>query len=848
MPNYILPSVIETVDSTSTNPYTIAVGQTAQGMISDSADYDYFRVSVIAGQTYAISLVGTGVNSLNDPYLSVLNSSGSVLAWNDNIASRTRWSQLICTPSSTGILTIRAQSYSGSSGGQYGLSVSSGSQHNFDYLMGAGALHQASDGVWGSGNGEAATVTYGFRQTAASYTDSSAINTFTQLSAVQISAVRTILGLWSDVCGITFQEVNPGGYTNNATILIGSYQDAYDGAGAFAYFPGTDTNSSRGNTASSSRDGDVWLNRLSVRDNNIGQGGYGFSTIMHEIGHAIGLSHPGPYNAASGVSNTYTNDARFVQDSGQYTLMSYFDGSNTGQSPGYLSAIATPMMFDIVALQNIYGANISTRTSNTIYGFGSNAGSTYDFSINSSPQICIWDAGGTDTLNCSGYSQNQTINLTAGNFSDVGGQISNVSIALNVTIENAIGGSGNDVITGNSANNDIQGGNGSDTLAGGDGNDIIHGGVGNDTFDWGASYRAGNDIFYGGTGNDIYVIDSASGDVIVEYVNEGTDTIWAEITFSLAAVSNVENLSLFGAGNINATGNSLNNVLTGNSGNNALTGGLGGDSLYGGAGDDTYWVDSTSDLVVENANEGTDTVWVDFSYSLAAVSNVENLSLFGTGNINATGNSLNNTLAGNSLNNLINGMGGNDAINGGSGIDTAVYTGTAASYTLTLGTSSSTIMDRTANRDGADTLVGVERLKFSDTNIALDVQAGENAGMAYRMYKAALNRAPDLGGLGDWIGVLDNGANIFTDLARGFTESTEFKTRYGPNLSNSAFVTLLYNNVLGRDPDQGGLNAWVGAIEQRGATREVVLHGFSESTENIRYSQSLIGQGMPYID
>ena len=120
--------------------------------------------------------------------------------------------------------------------------------------------------------------------------------------------------------------------------------------------------------------------------------------------------------------------------------------------------------------------------------------------------------------------------------------------------------------------------------------------------------------------------------------------------------------------------------------------------------------------------------------------------------------------------------------------------------------------------------------------------------MAYRMYKAALNRAPDWEGLGDWISVLDNGGNIFTDLSRGFTESTEFKTRYGPNLSNEAFVTLLYNNVLGRDSDQGGLNAWVGAIEQRGASREVVLHGFSESPENIRYSLSLIGQGMPYIE
>ena len=202
------------------------------------------------------------------------------------------------------------------------------------------------------------------------------------------------------VSNITFTQVNPGGYTDNATILYGNYSDPTDGAGAFAYYPGS--------TASTNQAGDVWLN-TSVSRTTLPFGSYSFEAILHETGHALGLSHPGLYNAAPGVSITYANNAQFMQDSNQYSVMSYFDESNTGGNDnGYPS---TPMLFDIYALQQIYGANMSTRTGDTIYGFGSNAGAVYDFAINTSPAICIWDAGGNDTINCSNYSQTELINL-----------------------------------------------------------------------------------------------------------------------------------------------------------------------------------------------------------------------------------------------------------------------------------------------------------------------------------------------------------------------------------------------------------------------------------------------------
>jgi serralysin len=161
--------------------------------------------------------------------------------------------------------------------------------------------------------------------------------------------------------------------------------------------------------------------------------------------------------------------------------MSYFGGSATGESPGLFATAETPMMFDIYELQKLYGANNNTRTGDTVYGFGSNAGSIYSFSVNTAPQLCIWDAGGADRLDCSGYGQSEVINLNQGTFSNIGGQIANVSIALGVTIETAIGGSGNDTIIGNSAANTLTGGVGNDTITGGGGNDAIDGGSGTDT-------------------------------------------------------------------------------------------------------------------------------------------------------------------------------------------------------------------------------------------------------------------------------------------------------------------------------------------------------------------------------
>ncbi|MFM6728467.1 MAG: Calx-beta domain-containing protein, partial [Dolichospermum sp.] len=150
-----------------------------------------------------------------------------------------------------------------------------------------------------------------------------------------------------------------------------------------------------------------------------------------------------------------------------------------------------------------------------------------------------------------------------------------------------------------------------------------------------------------------------------------TDTLTAAVTTTLPA--NVENLTLTGTAAINGTGNAGNNVITGNSGNNTLNGGAGTDTLIGGLGNDIYVVDSATDTITEGANAGTDTIQSSVTYTIAALANVENLTLTGTAAIKGTGNAGNNIITANSGNNTLNGGAGADILTGGVGSDIFVF-------------------------------------------------------------------------------------------------------------------------------------------------------------------------------
>ena len=167
--------------------------------------------------------------------------------------------------------------------------------------------------------------------------------------------------------------------------------------------------------------------------------------------------------------------------------------------------------------------------------------------------------------------------------------------------------------------------------------------------------------------------------------------------------------------------------------------------------------------------------------------------------------------------------------------------GNRSSYTLTKTVSGWTV---SSSSDGTDTIQNIERIKFSDTTIALDIDG--NGGQAYRIYQAAFNRTPDQGGLGFWISVMDGGAATLNEVAGGFVASAEYKAMYSPSMSNLDLVNKYYLNILGRPAEAGGLGFWVGVLDDRRATVPQVLAAISESSENKAGLIGVIGNGFEY--
>ncbi len=454
---------------------------------------------------------------------------------------------------------------------------------------------------------------------------------FTQFSAAQKDATREAMQSWDDVIAVTFSE-SP---INAADIAFGNLTSAPT-TQAYAYLP---TKTITANPAINAQivdiGGDVWVSLSQASNLQLDEGRYGLQTLSHEIGHALGISHPGGYNAAPGLAITYAANAEYYQDNRVYSIMSYFAASVIGARAFDFHMSTTtfsgvPLIHDILAAQRIYGADMTTRTGDTVYGFNSTANrDAFDFVKTPAPMGAIWDAGGVDTIDASGFATTQLIDLRAGSLSSIGGvtydtaptlaQVNanralqglapvalatyttnmaglqanaaagrltdNFGIAYGVTIENAIGGSGADTIVGNDVANVLTGNAGNDTLNGAGGDDTLIGG-------------SGADAMTGGVGNDSYDVDQA-GDTVTEAAGEGTDTVNSAISYTLGA--NLENLVLTGTA-ANGTGNALDNVITGNALANRVDGGAGNDRLIGGDGVDFLTGGAGNDVFVGEIN------------------------------------------------------------------------------------------------------------------------------------------------------------------------------------------------------------------------------------------------------
>jgi serralysin len=342
-------------------------------------------------------------------------------------------------------------------------------------------------------------ITYAYRETAtAPAAPSGATNWigglnsdmggFTPFNAQQITVMETMIQMVRDIANVTLTRVGtgtagPGAYTDNAQFLIGNYTTgsatSYAGFGQYNFY--------KYSSGVYVRAGKVWTDGSEAAIASPSELKYAGRLFVHEFMHTLGLSHPGSYDVTK-PGYSYDSNALYAEDTRQYSVMSYFDETHSGANWGNAEAM-TPMIHDIAALQRLYGANQTTRTGDNTYGFNGNTG--YGAMTMSTPTdqrtFAIWDAGGNDTIDLSGYSTASTINLnqeafsSAGTRSDGGMMVNNISIARGVVIERAIGGAGSDTIIGNAAANSLVGDGGDDRMTGSGGNDAIDGGGGRDT-------------------------------------------------------------------------------------------------------------------------------------------------------------------------------------------------------------------------------------------------------------------------------------------------------------------------------------------------------------------------------
>ena len=389
---------------------------------------------------------------------------------------------------------------------------------------------------------------------------------FSPFSDVQRVAARSAIQMWDDVTALTFKEVNGPG----AAQIV--YANSYDPSQAYSYYP---TTYQQGYKFPS----DVFTATPAINGSNawLKYGGYGVTTLIHETGHAIGLSHPGNYNGSGAID--YATQAEYAQDSNQYSVMSYWSGRQTGNLVTTWNVFLagnnqTPMVHDIVAVQAKYGADPTTRLGDTTYGFNSTAGrDVFDFTKNPYPYLAIYDAGGNhDKIDLSGFTVSQFIDLHAGSFSSIGG--APVSLAQ---------------VNADRASWNVDSG----SIAG--------------PFDPNnpATYYylppISQTAYDGLVNSRIPIIESRI------FATTGEHGVYATefSNFAIAYGTTIEDATGGSARDL-LYGNEVANILHGNGGNDTIKGFEGNDSLFGDAGNDVLYGDAGNDTL--NGGAGQDTL------------------------------------------------------------------------------------------------------------------------------------------------------------------------------------------------------------------------------------------------
>ena len=570
--------------------------------------------------------------------------------------------------------------------------------------------------------------------------------------------------------------------------------------------------------------------RFGAQNSNLTPGGYGYETLLHELGHMLGLKHP--FEADQKNSNLLP----FDEDNTSYTLMSYRDAGGP---------YSTFSQYDIAALDWLYGRDGLGGA----LGVGSTTGARYltgsfegELLVGTSANDIIRGNAGDDRISGGGGDDTAIF----------GGQSS--AYSFNELADGTLRVQGADGIDILSSVEILQFSNGSfrrsqlaDTSAPGAPSTSVSKN--------GAGYVQGNTPFLAGTaeaGSTVKVFAGATqiGATVADVKGSWnlTTSMLQDGSYSIVATATDS------AGNTSPTSTPLSfkvdvRVPSTPTGNATLAAG-GNQPTFAGtgeAGTTLTLVDVSNVVIGQTVIDGAGN-WriapgplANANYSIVVSSSdladnsthASSTIMFGIDNaLNRMGTAGNDTLTGTAGNNALSGLGGTD---------TAVYAGARNGYTVLDAAYGYTITAR-SGADGQDSLVGVERIRFADANVAIDIDGV--GGQAYRLYQAAYDRAPDLAGVGFWMAKMDQGVS-FSSVAAAFIDQSEFIALYGANSTNTTFVTKLYQHVLHRPLDQAGADFWVGQLD-RGTARGEVLKGFSESNENVAQLVGTIQNGFEY--